>query len=193
MVFFLGSSLTASAQSAGAQNHAADEQAIRVLERQMFDAAMTGDADAFERLLAPEYYTINHDGSFMDGRVGQVALMRRMGKKAPPLKGLNLSVDYKLGDTKFRFLDDNTALLTGWSAYYAGPIMLARVRHTEGWVRQNGQWKFVHWQGTSDGLVGEWATIAATVLVTLLVSWLVRLGWRRWRKPARRGKVVVEA
>jgi hypothetical protein len=115
-----------------------EEQMFRQLERQMFDATQ-GKADlaAFDRIWADDFFSINHDGSTVDKQ--QTLAFLRTGK----------FLAEKITSDEFRLRRyGDSAVITGRSTYFVGGQKVGDVRHTQVWIKRNGRWQLVGWQGT---------------------------------------------
>lgn len=116
------------------------EQALRKLEGDWYEAFRQRDIAALKRLIADDYISTNHDGTLSD-KAQEIAAFE---------SGDLLVESVALDDVKVRVYG-NTAVITGsstWKGRHRGQESRNRFRHTEVWVRRNGQWQIVSWQGT---------------------------------------------
>lgn len=115
-----------------------DEQAFRKLERGMFDAFEgKPNLDALERFFSDDFFSINADGKTDNKQQTLEAL--RSGK---------FQVD-KITSDEFRLRrNGDTAVITGRSLYFKNGQNVGEVRHTQIWIKHNGRWQLLGWQGT---------------------------------------------
>lgn len=115
-----------------------DEQMFRKLERGMFDAFEgKPNLKALGRLFADDYFSINADGKTANKQQAIEAVRRGY-----------LQVD-KITSEEFRLRRyGDTAVITGRSAYFKDGQKIGEVRHTQIWVKRNGHWQLLGWQGT---------------------------------------------
>ena len=124
-----------------------DEETLRELEREVFDASeMPADAEAFDRLYSEDFLSINADASYSD-KQDALELIEA---------GRFLGVEEIINDeTRVRQFGE-TAVITGRSKYVdPEEDRTSVVRHTMIWVKEDGRWQMVGWQGTP--LPGEGA------------------------------------
>lgn len=117
-----------------------DDEALRELEREVFDASeMPADAEALDRLYSEDFVSINADGSYSDKQ--DVLELIEAGRF--------LGVEEIINDeTRVRQFGE-AAVITGRSKYVDPEgEHTAVVRHTMIWVREDGRWQMVGWQGT---------------------------------------------
>ncbi len=115
-----------------------DEQMFRKLEREMFDAFEgKPNLDALERFYADDFFTINADGKTANKQ-----------QSLEVLRSGQFQVD-KITSDEFRLRRfGDMAVITGRSAYFKNEQKVGRVRHTQIWVKRNGRWQLLGWQGT---------------------------------------------
>lgn len=115
-----------------------DEKMFRNLERSMFDAFEgKPNLEALERLFTDDYFSINADGKTANKQQALEALRRGY-----------LRVD-KITSEEFRLRRfGDTAVINGRSAYFKDGKKIGEVRHTEIWVKRDGNWRLLGWQGT---------------------------------------------
>ena len=111
----------------------AAEPALKKLEREWFDALIGKDTEALERILASDYLATTADGLVID-KAGELARV-----KSGELKVESVATD----DTKVRVYGA-TAVITGHAQWNSQ----REIRYTEMWVRSQGRWQMVSWQGT---------------------------------------------
>ena len=116
------------------------QEEILALERQLFNACMWNDAAALERLLADDYVSTNHDGTFID-REQVIESVRNQSFTMERVETEGVTVR----------LYRDTAIVTG-SAQTKVSLndhpAEGEFRYTEVWIKQNDQWRAVAWQGT---------------------------------------------
>jgi len=119
---------------------AQDEETLRRLEREVFDAfELPGDAEAIDQLYSEEFLSINADASYSDKQ--EAVEIVEAGQRPVVEKIVN-------DETRVRQFGD-TAVITGRSRW-VGPEgdPTAVVRHTMIWVKEDGRWQMAGWQGT---------------------------------------------
>lgn len=115
-----------------------DEKMFRSLERSMFDAFEgKPDLEALGRLFADDYFSINADGSTANRQQAIEALRRG-----------HLQVDRITSEEFLLRRSGDTAVVTGRSAYFKDGKKIGDVRHTQIWIKRNGHWQLLGWQGT---------------------------------------------
>lgn len=119
---------------------APNDEELRALQREFFEACeLPGDVETIDRLYSEEFFSINADGStsvkpdvletFEEGR-------------------FPVSESVTFDETNIRQYG-NTAIITGRSRWAnPEPDLTTVVRHTQTWVREDGRWQLVGWQGT---------------------------------------------
>ena len=115
-----------------------DEETLRRLEREVFDAfELPGDAEAIDRLYSEDFLAINADASYSDKQ------------EAVEIVEAGWYVEEIINDeTRVRQFGD-TAVITGRSKYVDPEgDRTSVVRHTMIWVKEDGRWQMVGWQGT---------------------------------------------
>ena len=115
-----------------------DEETLRRLEREVFDAfELPGDAEAIDRLYSEDFLAINADASYSDKQ------------EAVEIVEAGWYVEEIINDeTRVRQFGD-TAVITGRSkAVDPEGDRASVVRHTMIWVKEDGRWQMVGWQGT---------------------------------------------
>lgn len=135
IIIAISSSAFAQTETNRADN---DEQLFRNMERGMFDAFEgKPNLEALERLFADDYFSINADGQTANKKQAIEALRRGY-----------LQVD-KITSEEFRLRRcGDTAVITGRSAYFKDGKKIGEVRHTQIWVKRDGHWQLLGWQGT---------------------------------------------
>ena len=119
---------------------APDEEELRELQREFFEACeLPGDVQTIDRLYSEEFFSINADGSTS---VKEDVLETFEEGRFP------VSESVTFDETKIRQYED-TAIITGRSTWTNPDSDLTTVvRHTQTWVREDGRWQLVGWQGT---------------------------------------------
>lgn len=128
---------------------ASADDAIKSLDQQLMQAAITRDAKKFAALADPDYYTVNEDGSAM---TLPEALAEMRGPNPLKLNGMP-----KMSEYRIRHIG-NTALLTARTTWMNEDKVALDLRYLEVWVDHDGAWKFAHWQATRvtpEGLARE--------------------------------------
>lgn len=117
-----------------------NEEELRELQREFFEACeVPGDVETIDRLYSEEFFSINADGSTS---VKQDVLELFKAGRFP------VSESVTFDETKIRQYGD-TATITGRSKWTnPDPDLTTVVRHTQTWVRGEGRWQLVGWQGT---------------------------------------------
>lgn len=114
-------------------------ETLKVLERDLFDAfEIPGDADRVDELYGEDFLSINADGSYSD----KEDVLEIVENDLFPVSDRITN-----GETNVRSFGD-TAIVSGRSQWYVDGAEVADVRHTHIWVRDDGDWRMVGWQGT---------------------------------------------
>jgi hypothetical protein len=121
---------------------AASQAQLEKTEISMFDATANGDSSAFRKLCSENYLSINADGSVQN--------LEQSVMNVPRFKGST----YKLSDQQQRIYG-SVALRAGRAKFYFGTQQVAEIFYTAGWLYQNNQWVYIHWQGTFTGMSTE--------------------------------------
>ena len=117
-----------------------DEEFFKQLKREVFDAfELPGDAEAIDRLYSEDFLSINADASYSDKQ--EAVEVVEAGQRPVVEEVVN-------DETRVRQFGD-TAVITGRSKW-VGPEgdCTSVVRHTMTWVKEDGRWQMVGWQGT---------------------------------------------
>jgi len=122
-------------------------------------------------LIAPDYITINADGTMQS----RAEMMQAFGK----FKGST----YKLSGQQIRQYG-NTAIITGKASFFIKSFPVATVFYTEIWVQHDGDWLFTGWQGTMTGRP-SWYPVIFTVLLLVLLLIIIGLIRNRIRRRRR--------
>ena len=171
-VFILALIFAGFTQTVFGQESAPSDSLKNVLigkEAEMFHAMTTGDRVAAERIIGPDYITINADGVMED----RAEMMKTFGK----FKGAT----FTLSDKRIRTYGD-IAIITGGAKFYIKSILAAKVFYTETWIYRNNQWYFIGWQGTMTGISSYYSII----LTILGLVFLYFIAWLIIRKTTRR-------
>jgi len=117
-----------------------DEETLRRLEREVFDAfELPGDAEAIDRLYSEDFLAVNADASYSDK---QDAVEIAESGRRPVVE------EIANDETRVRQFGE-TAVVTGRSEYVDPEGEgTAVVRQTMIWVKEDGRWQMVGWQGT---------------------------------------------
>ena len=117
-----------------------DEEFFQQLEREVFDAwELPGDAETIDRLYSEYFLSINADASYSDK---QSALEVVEAGRIP------VAEEVTNDETHVRQFG-NTAVITGRSKWVDEQRDLTGiVRHTMIWIKEDGRWQMVGWQGT---------------------------------------------
>lgn len=142
--------LTVAGRPAAAQQRpdvsAADQEVIAA-SNAWFDALAKRDATALDRLLAPDFLTIQVGprGVGVIGKAAQVDSVRKGGGIPPSTRRTLSRVQVRTYGT--------TAMLTAVAAFEADGPAGAKLRNnamiSELWVNQGGQWRLAHYQPTN--------------------------------------------
>jgi uncharacterized protein (TIGR02246 family) len=133
---------TAVSAAAGAQKTDAAEQEIRTLEAKLNDAIVRADLAFFDRVFAEDFTHTNHTGAFRTK--AQWMANHKPGAKSP-------YDSFDTEDLAVRVYGD-TAVVTGRSVPKGrdatGQAITGKFRFTRVWVRRDGRWQAVAFQGT---------------------------------------------
>ncbi len=138
--------LVVQAEGQNAGRNTKIEKESRKLEREWFDAFVHRDIAALDRLMADDYFSTNAAGEFHNKK--EVLAWVEAGSFAVS--------SYETADFLVRVYGD-TAVVTGrstWKGQIKGQEHLqgrdsaVHVRHTQVWVKRQGHWQVVAWQGT---------------------------------------------
>jgi steroid delta-isomerase-like uncharacterized protein len=117
-----------------------NEETLRRLEREVFDAfELPGDAEAIDRLYSEDFLAINDDASYSDKQ--EAVEVVEAGRFPVVEEVVN-------DETRVRLFGE-TAMVTGRSKWVDPEGEgTGDVRHTMIWVKEDGRWQMVGWQGT---------------------------------------------
>lgn len=117
-----------------------NEEELRERQREFFGACeLPGDVKTIDRLYSEGFFSINADGSTS---VKEDVLEIFEAGQFP------VSESVTFDETKIHQYDD-VAIITGRSKWAnPDPDLTTVVRHTQTWVREDGRWQLVGWQGT---------------------------------------------
>jgi len=123
-------------------NNSSVEQELMQLERESAAAAVKGDTTLLDRHTAANYI-----GTDPGGGVADRAMMMADAKAGNP-KFESLDLD----DMSVRMAGKDTAVVTGRATIKgklkSGMDIGGQYRFTDVWVKQDGRWKLMAWQGT---------------------------------------------
>lgn len=140
---------------------------LKAAQQRMLQCFSDGDAQLFLQIAGNDFVTINADGVMMD-KAGSAAIV-------PGFQGST----YQIVSQEDRFYG-NLAISTGRIKFYIKSILVADVLFTQGWIYRDGNWEYIHWQGTMTGTPAYYPQLMVLFLVALLVILIVII--RRWRK-----------
>jgi ketosteroid isomerase-like protein len=133
----------------GRDEPAGAEGEIRALEAQFARAVMHPDRAFYERVLADDFTHTSHSGVFKT-RAEWLA-EDKFGGKDDPRPGRTTYVSFDVDDLAVRVYGD-TAVVTGRTAPKGtdakGQPILGRYRFQRVWVKRQGRWQAVAFQGT---------------------------------------------
>jgi ketosteroid isomerase-like protein len=125
-----------------APSDASLEQKLTQLEKELDQAAVSGDAAAVERIESPDIISTAPDGAITN-KTQDIEDIRSHKLTAAAVA---------LDDLKVRIYG-RTAVLCGRivfkGAKYGGMDISGAYRFTDAWVQSNGEWHVVAWQGTA--------------------------------------------
>ena len=107
-------------------------------EKAAWDAFKRRDADAFKKMLAPEYIEITGNGT------------RDLAATVSAMNDVTFT-DLTFADWKMTQIDKDLVLLTYTTTQkgtYKGEAFDATYRHGAGWVNRNGEWSAIYFQET---------------------------------------------
>jgi len=126
------------------------EREVRELEAQLNRAVVEGDRAFFERTLAADFTHTSHSGKFKT-RAEWMGENKFASPKAKPVPGRTSYVTFDVDDLAVRTYGD-TAVVTGRSAPKGqnakGEPIRGQYRFLRVWVKQQGHWQVVAFQGT---------------------------------------------
>jgi ketosteroid isomerase-like protein len=126
------------------------EREVRELEAQLNRAIVAGDRGFFERVLAPEFTHTSHTGNFKT-RAEWMAESKFASAKDEPKTGKTSYVVFDVDDLAVRIYGE-TAVVTGRSTPKGrnakGEPLRGQYRFLRVWVKQQGQWQVVAFEGT---------------------------------------------
>jgi ketosteroid isomerase-like protein len=126
------------------------ERVVRELEAQLNRAVVAGDRAFFERALAPDFTHTSHSGKFKT-RAEWMAESKFTNPKEEPKPGTTSYVTFDVDDVAVRIYGD-TAVVTGRSTPKGrnakGEPIRGQYRFLRVWVKQQGRWQVVAFEGT---------------------------------------------
>ncbi|WP_295714531.1 nuclear transport factor 2 family protein [Mucilaginibacter sp.] len=134
-------------------------------EAEMFNAILTADKPATDKMVGQDYITINADGVLED----KIEMMKNFGK----FKGAAVT----LSDKQVRHYG-NLSIITGRAKFYLKSILVAEIFYTETWIYRNRKWDFIGWQGTMTGLPSYYPvifTILGLILLYLIARFITKI------------------
>jgi ketosteroid isomerase-like protein len=127
----------------------AAERELRELEAQFARAVVRGDREFYERVLADDFTHTSHSGVFKT-RAQWLAEAKR-GDQASAKSGTTRYDSYDVDELAFRIYGD-TAVVTGRTTPKGttakGQAMTGQYRFLRVWVKKQGRWQAVAFQGT---------------------------------------------
>jgi ketosteroid isomerase-like protein len=125
------------------------EREVRELEARFREAVVRGDRAFYDRVLADDFTHTSHSGAFKTR--AQWLAESRSGDKAEPVPGATRYEAFEVDDLAVRVYGD-TAVVTGRTTPRGldskGRPMTGRYRFLRVWVKREGQWRVVAFQGT---------------------------------------------
>ena len=126
------------------------EREVRELEAQLNRAVVEGDRAFFERALAADFTHTSHSGKFKT-RAEWMAENKFANPKEEPKPGKTSYVTFDVDDLAVRIYGE-TAVVTGRSTPKGrnakGEPIRGQYRFLRVWVRQQGRWQVVAFEGT---------------------------------------------
>ena len=126
------------------------EREIRELEAQLSRAVVAGDCAFFERVLADDFTHTSHSGQFKT-RAQWMAENKFEDQRGPARPGKTTYEGFDVDDLAVRVYDD-TAVVTGRTSPRGrnakGEPIRGQYRFLRVWVRRDGRWLVVAFQGT---------------------------------------------
>jgi hypothetical protein len=126
------------------------EREVRELESQLGRAVVEGDRAFFERVLAAEFTHTSHTGKFKT-RAEWMAENKFAGTNEQPKSGKTSYAVFDVDDLAVRAFGE-TAVVTGRSTPKGrnakGEPISGQYRFLRVWVKRQGQWQVVAFQGT---------------------------------------------
>jgi hypothetical protein len=125
------------------------EREIRELESQFARAVVEGDRALYERVLAADFTHTSHAGVFKTR--AQFLAEDKFTEKGDSAKGRTRYDAYDVDDLAIRIYGD-TAVVTGRTSprgrTASGQPISGRYRYMRIWVRREGRWQAIAFQGT---------------------------------------------
>src|SRR5262249_42799753 len=116
------------------------EQELTKLERRWIEAMTLGDTGALNQIMAGDYLSTNQDGT-----VSNKAQLIEEAKQ-----GRFKDASFTSKEALVRVYG-NTAVITSSDVIQGrigGQAVNSELRHTSIWVKRQGQWQIIGWQGT---------------------------------------------
>ena len=151
LILFVGFAATAvgSAKSDDAEDARAERE-IRELEAQLSRAVVAGDRGLFDRVLASDFTHTSHSGQFKT-RAEWMAEDKVDSRQGKPPAGKTTYEAFDVGDLAVRIYGE-TAVVTGRSTPKGrtakGEPIRGQYRFLRVWVKRDGHWQVVAFQGT---------------------------------------------
>lgn len=115
------------------------EEEVLEMEKRRFEAMINEDFDLLENLIDDQLVYIHSNGN-VDSKASFINAIR---------EGKTSYDDIKLEESKVRIYD-KTAIINGLCVFYQknpdGSPRQTRLRYTNVYVKQKGEWKMVSWQ-----------------------------------------------
>jgi hypothetical protein len=125
------------------------EREIRVLEAQFARAVVEGDRAFYDRVLADDFTHTSHSGVFKDR--AEFMAENKFDEKKDLKSGRTRYDAYDVDDLAIRIYGD-TAVVTGRTSPKGlnaqGQPISGRYRYLRVWVRRQGRWQAVAFEGT---------------------------------------------
>lgn len=141
--------VTASLALGGSAEEGAERE-IRDLEAGFGRAVIQGDRAFFERALADDFTHTSHSGAFKT-RAQWMAEAKAGDRATEPRQGQTRYDSYDIDDLAVRFYGD-TAVVTGRTTPRGrnsqGQPISGQFRYLRVWVKRQGRWQAVAFQGT---------------------------------------------
>ena len=138
-----------SAKVAGGQDTRAERE-VRELETQLSRAVVLGDRAFFERVLTTDFTHTSHTGKFKT-RAEWMAEDKVENRQGKPQAGKTTYEAFDVDDLAVRIYGE-TAVVTGRSTPMGrnakGEPMRGQYRFLRVWVKRDGRWQAVAFQGT---------------------------------------------